>query len=466
MAGPEVKEVKIDEETLKNQEGPISEEQNALIAEAAAKELALENETPEAKKKREDKEAETTKAEQEEAEALATRAKEAGLEEGASEDDVVAAELKGRAIKVGLKEDANLEDVEKGELAIRAKDLGLAEDATLEEIEAKEAEKGEPSEKEKQEKAEREETERLAALEDAELIKVLMTPDKDGKALTEAEAKEVLEKDKAVVKKFDGEPYKLARGYRDIQSRATKAEEALKHTQGLMEQHQIEAAANAKITIPVVKGLIANGKITDGKGGFLTEGQVIAATKEAHPSQTKDKEDEEIIEFAAEKIRDSYLKGQDVIKADRKTKASTKRDELLAKLPEDAKDFETEIKGEVAKFSDAQILSPSFDLTDVIRWAKGNKYDVLKVDQEKFGQERYDAGLKKGQEEAKALGERQPGPKIKGKGKQHASSLTRELNQREQTRALDMYDGLKDLNETEKFKMYIEQFPNENDEFK
>ena len=81
-------EVKIDADTLKNQTTPISEEQSEAIADAALKELELENESPEDKKKREDAEEAETKAQEEKATEFATKAKELGLEEGASEEDI------------------------------------------------------------------------------------------------------------------------------------------------------------------------------------------------------------------------------------------------------------------------------------------------------------------------------------------------------------------------------------------
>lgn len=454
-------EVKIDPETLKTQTTPLTVEQEEAIAAEAQKEIGLAEETPEAKKKREEEEAVAKKADEEKAQDLAQRRKDAGLADDASEEEIVEAEQRQRAKKAGLAEDANLEDIEKAELTERAKAVGLAEDATLEEIEAKEAEKPEPSEEEKLEKAELEAIEKEAEDYDAEVVKGLVESDK----ITEDQAKEILAKDKAVIEKFEGIPYKLARGYRELQGRADKAEEQVKQAQGLMQQLQEQRVAEAKIDLPAVKNLIMDGKISDGKGGTLSEGQVIDACKRQYPSQTRDKEDEEVLEFAAEKIRDAYAKSQEGLRAERKVKASTRRDELLSKLPDDAKEFEAEIKAEVGKFSDAQVLNPAFDLSDVIRWAKGGKYDELKAQVDKARQEGYDSGLKKGKEEAKALGERTPGPKTQTKTTKRTSALAREMSTREEKRALEMYDGLQ-ISDQEKFKWYIEQYPEKDSEFK
>ena len=80
-------------EELKSQTS-LTEEQNEAMAQEAFRELALENETAEEKKEREEAEAKEAQAQTEKQEELKAKAKELGLDEAASEEEVIKAELK------------------------------------------------------------------------------------------------------------------------------------------------------------------------------------------------------------------------------------------------------------------------------------------------------------------------------------------------------------------------------------
>lgn len=429
-------------EELKTQTTPLTPEQEEAIAQEAMKEFELEQETPEQRKKREDEEVAATKAQEEKQVELKERAKAAGLEETASEEEIQTKEdelhqqnLLERAKKLNLSDDTSEEEIEKKELAERAKVVGLEETASLEEIEAKEKEVPVQEDKE------------------AEVIKALMESEK----VSEEQAKEILVKDKATSEKFGNDSIKLARGYRNLQSRATKAEEQAKQYEYTLKQLEDQQISNVNMTADVIKQKIVNGQFKDNKGNVRSEGEIVEAFRRQYPTLSREKEDDECLTMAAEKIKEAWNEGIQNIQRQNASQATEKRRELLSNLSDNDKEFEPVIKNMLEKSSDSQVLSPVFDLKDIIQWAKGAKFDDLNAQIKQKEQEAYERGLKKGQEEAKILGERTPAPQVQ-RGARKTSSLARELNTAEQQRARDMFDHL-DVSDREKFKLYIEVYP-------
>jgi len=436
------KEIKVDvsPEGLKEQVVDLSEEQNDEIARQADEEYDKEHMSEEEFKKKKDDE----KAEE---------------EENKTEEEKEAEEAKQK--KADEEEEAKEKEAKEKEAKENEENKG-------DDDEAKQKEKDKQKEEEEEAKKAKELEEGLTDEQKAEIekqeqdqIKIIVEKEE----VSEEEAKEILEKDKSIIKKYKGSPYELSRGYRNLQSLQSKTQKDLDTAKSQIQDSQREVEIQVANSAPTVKSIadgIRNGVLKDDKGNVFTEGHIIKSAKEEHPTATKDMDDDEVLEFASEKILTSMKTAKENYLSNLKTEAGERREKLLSDLPESDVEFKKEIKSVLDKVSDARVVSSNFILKDVVRWAKGDKLDALKKDMEAKVKKAYSDGVKKGEENAKVLGEKPPvggdGKPPKKKGSDNAS-----LTPKEQQRARDMFEST-GMEEAEMFKSYKEIYPDGEDD--
>jgi len=256
-----------------------------------------------------------------------------------------------------------------------------------------------PPEESAEEKAKKAEDEKLAletkTKEEEEKAKAVQTEfEKEIKeysqkhGMPEDVARKVIEGEKAISEKYANDPKKLSRAYRHQQSEYSRIHEENKL---LKEQVQADFMNPPKV-------------ILAGKAYTQEEAQevLIAAYRKEHQEQTEDLEDAEVWAIARKEIKSAYENERKERVSEQGRLAAQKKLELLTSLSEsDDKKFLSEIKPILEQTSDAQILSSHFDLTDMLLWAKGKSYD-------KELKEAEERGFKRGQEQAKILGEKPP----------------------------------------------------------
>lgn len=370
-------------------------------------------------------------------------------------------ELKSKAKELGLTEDATAEDIaakEKEtadtkleELKKRAVELGLSEDATEEDITAKEAEKAKEDDADPQkvfDKADAVEKEDLIAELELEMEKendeakkkemqatldkwnkVVAEPDPKEKEKTVDEeiteyakeknvsediAREVIEGRDAVIKKYEGNPKKLAHALRSLQSEYSKDKKALVDTAKALEQARIEVMMSSNIKPEEI--------LRKPDGSKLTKDECIEAYRDSYPGQCDNKDDDEVYDLQRKHVlsvlHQNKVNSQATVKAD----AKVKRVELMANLPKEAEPYRDSIKKMLDTFPDGAVAQEGFDLEEIILVHKGRDIDKLVKEAEK-------RGFKRGLEKKRVLGEmRQPGGKVrtntdvKGDPKSHGLS--------------------------------------------
>lgn len=177
--------------------------------------------------------------------------------------------------------------------------------------------------------------------------------------------------------------------------------------------------------------------------------QIVEKFRQKYPAKSELMTDEAIVEEVIDRAEQNYNVWREKRSIEITKEAADKRDVLISGLNETDKEFIADIKAALKETHDSIILDPEFTLSDIVRWAKGGKFD----DRVKTA---YDEGYRKGKEEAQILGERVP-PKPKGTGAKTGSAEVVNLNDDQKERALEMFD-IPGLPDEEKFKMYKDTF--------
>ena len=392
----EKKEVEVSVEDLKKKDNPTNADLDA-IAEAAraesAKEQELENETPEQKTEREatEKEEKESKAREE----LDVRAKEAGLEPGASEED----------IEVKEKEAGKFKETEEAKSA---------------------REKAETDQKEAFDKE----------------VKDFATEHK----VPEEDARKELEHIGKVGEKYGHDPKKLAKANLQLQRELVKIQEKAK-----VDARPAPVRAE-QIPLDTMVKLIEDGKLTSGDKALSKE-HIIKSFRDQYPDITEDLEDTKVIQMAAKELRDQFI-AQDKLTLEQIEKvAKARREELIAALDEDDKSFKDIIQPMLEKTPDSTVLEKEYDLDALLRFARGDK-EVIKSKIDAA----YQRGLKQGKEEAVILGNKPPiGGGAPSSKKDTGSVKISKLTSDQKKRANEMFDN-QDAFPTEdsRFLAYIE----------
>jgi len=387
-------EVKIDAETLKNQEG-VSDDQAQAIALEALNEIKAE------KKKDPDKE------------------EAGGQQDKDAEDAPKDKETEPTAEEIAAKEAE--EKVKEEERILAAKEEELSEE-----------EKAKKSEITKS----REESKNKTAQEEAEAYAKEHN-------VTADEAKADLESIAKIQEKYKGDPKQLAKAYLHFQRLHAKTETEMKALKDAK-----PAASDVKdIPIEAVEKWISEGKVTY-KDKVLTKETVIDSYRKANPDLTDAMDDDKVFMLAVKEYKQALEKGLEQERSKLSTEAKEKREAVLNTVSEAEKKYIPEIKPIIERLSDSAIMSEQFDINTYIAFAKGKTFDEtvkrLEVEKKAFGEKEYQRGL----EEAKIL-KRPPignGPKGKASG-----TLTDE----DKKRAKEMFDN-PDITEEKAYELYSE----------
>ena len=257
-------------------------------------------------------------------------------------------------------------------------------------------------------------------------------------------AREELEHITKIKDKYKDDDRELPLAFLNIQRLYTKTQEDLKKIQEAAPIKSIERLTDDDI----IKDIIDAGKITI-KGKPATREQIIESYRVSHPN-SENIDDDTVLAMTAEKIRQGLINQRTNQSHDMKLKAKDKRAEVISSIDEKDKEFLETVKDVVNNHSDEAILSDSFSVQDVIRWAKGEKYDELVSKHADEIKKAHDEGFRKGKEDAKILGIKSSETTPKESGKK-AVSLT-DVQKKE---ALDMFDT-DSMTDDEKFQSYIE----------
>jgi hypothetical protein len=320
----------------------------------------------------------------------------------AENDEAVKAE-KEKAVKLGLKEDATKEEVEAAEKKLKDEDFQkeVTEYAKIKNIKLEDAKN---------------------AIESFHKIK---------ERLTKSE-REVLEEHVALQRSN----VNLGRELKTIKDK-------------------IAQTPPQELTLDNVMKNLKEGKFTKADGKPITAEEAIEAYREKNPDICENLDDNAVLKLVADKTRDILISRREAYASEVISKAKERKEKLIADLGEGDKEFVADFKDTLDGLSPQTILSEDFNIGDIVQWAKGKHYDSLKKDFDAKLKEAEERGFKRGTEQAKILGLKQPpAPGQPNKGKGDGVSLT----ESEKTRAKSMFDGQK-MTEDEMFKAYREIYP-------
>lgn len=181
-----------------------------------------------------------------------------------------------------------------------------------------------------------------------------------GSNLSVDDAKEEIAKLRAISKKYNDDPVKLAKAYREVQSAYDK--------------QKVQASSNVN---PAVAAIAANPRsYVIGEVKKNAE-KLVAEFREQNPARSRDMDDEQVTEEIVERgtfaIKDQ-IRGYEI---KLKQEASNKREEFIKSIPEADRRYLPEIKPVLEQLPDYQIISKTFRFEDLVSWAKGKSVDRL-----------------------------------------------------------------------------------------
>lgn len=354
-----------------------------------------------------------------------------------AETDLISEHIRDEQIKANQKEDETpeaktereaeeKEETEakaKEELSNRAKEVGLEEGASEEEIIAKEREAGKVHENE-EEKANREKAEAEAkeALETE--VKAFAVENK----VSEEDARKELEHIQKVGEKYENSPKKLSKAFLAQQRENVKLQERLKD---ISKPKPISAE---QIPLPKMVELIEGGHITS-NGKAFTKDQVLQGYREQYPDITEGMEDEKVLQLAAKELRDKFIENAKTDQSKLADIASKKRTQLLDALSPEDKAFIADIQPILEKTPDEMVLQEDYTINEYILYAKGKTFDAkVKEAYDKGLKKGKEEAKIIGQKSPVGDGK----PPVK---KDNTETKIAGLTQEDKNRALSMYDG-------------------------
>lgn len=401
-----VGEVVLDAEALKNQEEPLSEEQNAAIRDNALKTVQKrekdgrnddeDDEDPfkakiiPSKDKNNPEDGEDGERSQETAEQKKIREDEEALEaekQQKAEEEQAAAEKKTKTEAAMAKKEAERDDDEKALV--------------------------------------KEHTEAQAAAREAELVSDAQEyATKFG--LTEEQARKEVERIYGIRDNYKGDSKELAKAVLFAKSKLTQ-----------LEQEIASIKKNPKLTRLKI----------DGKELSEEDSQkwLVNKFREHNPDLSDGLEDDKVLIMAEKELANAQRVALDKHKQAVKEQAEVKRRDLVDQLPEADKRFAPDIKGVLARVDDSELMSQDFDISEIIYYARGKYYH-------KHIKEEVEKARAEAVKEKKILG-KQPGDTSSGGQTQVKKGVKTSLTPDEQERALDMYQSLQHSPE-EKYALY------------
>ncbi len=412
-------EVKIDAETLKNQEGELTEAQIEALADVAAAEVEAE------------KSGKPVPKEKDQTDAGAAPAEETGL----TDDDLVAAD------------DESLDDTQKAKKAEIITERKKKEDERL--LAAKDEEL---TEEDKTRKAELVKTQQEAKDKEVEQE---ITAYAAEHSISAEEAKAELSNVGNLLEKYKNDPKQLAKALLHSEQIYGKLSNELKT---LKDERAVQPTQD--VTVDAVMKYVEDGKAMIGDKPVSKE-QFIEAYRNANPDLTTDLDDDKVFVMAAKEYKGIIDRAITEQKGQLSIKAKEKRDSVLNSLSEANKQYLPTVKPLIERLSDAQVMSENFDIGTYITFAKGQSHDatVKRLEQEKkeFGEKEYQRGLS----QAKILGEKRP----PGGGGGGGGGKTVTLTEAQKVRAKEMFES-KEITEEKACELYADLLKNGYDESK
>lgn len=257
-------------------------------------------------------------------------------------------------------------------------------------------------------------------------------------SLTYAQAKEDLEKTEAVIKNYKT-PQEIARALRSTQSELDR----IKNEAAKKDAPQVFARMNDDQFLAADRERLEENKE-----------KIVAEARRKRPAQTETMTDEAILEEVAYKRLDAYKTWADRQEGELRTKASEVRDQLIATIPAEDKQFIPDIKSILSKTSDRHVLSPDFDIKDLLYHARGQRYY-------EYGSEQYQLGLKKGREQPKIIG--QIGGTTGGGGQKPKAKTTSSagLSEGQKARAEEMFPAERGYTAEEAYSEFRDTYKDE-----
>ena len=251
--------------------------------------------------------------------------------------------------------------------------------------------------------------------------------------LTIAEAQEDIDKTKAIVEKYKGDPVELAR--------------ALKHTQSGYDQLK---SKESKPQVIVQKDPTAEIR----EFAESNKDKIIENFRKKFPAKSEAMTDEVIIEESVAQAERDYEVWQKTETEKISKNAVEKREQLLVSIPEGDKQFIPDVKALLSRTPDSQIVHESFDIKDLVYHARGSYYTSDRVKSIEA------AAFKRGKENPKILGVKTPvsggpAPKVP------ASSGVGGLNSDQKDRALEMFSAEDGYSEDQAYAAFKDTFKDE-----
>lgn len=284
----------------------------------------------------------------------------------------------------------------------------------------------------KPDKADKENSQIIAA-DDIDIIKKYA----EQNSISEEQAAEEVESNKAILKKYKDDPIELAKAYRSLQSTYDK--------QKLSDIQSQQAR--------MVNEIIIDPRAFVAKAELENSSKWIEEYRKTYPAKSELMTDAAIVEecrqIALNQVNGQISEYQVRLKSD----ANTRRQELIKSIPESDRSFSTEIGQVLAKFPDSQIVSQDFAFKDLVRWARGSETSIKKLVKE--AEER---GYKMAQE-GKILGEKfiAKTPSITKPKPRDGTSSVVQLSEYEKRQAREKFSSAYD-NDEDRYTAYIDVY--------
>lgn len=296
----------------------------------------------------------------------------------------------------------------------------------------------EPEEKEEEEeKVEEEQEEKAEEKEEAETEKKEEAPDLEALAkeyagklkITVEDAKKDLESIGRIREKYANDPFEMSKAILYSQRMASRFQQQVRDKQADSLNPYEWQEDKCVVTQE------------DGNKKEFTKEQIVEMFREKYPKRTERIDDDDVVYQMAKDDQAVYFNSRkEILLRDLKEKATERRKELLAQVPEQNKKYMEEINGIVEQFSDVYVVQPNFTIDDAVNVVLGKHYhdDIASARKE---------GYQKGLEKAKILEDKKAPT-----GKAPSSKQTT-LTPAEQEEALLMFEE-DPISKEEKFKLY------------
>lgn len=250
--------------------------------------------------------------------------------------------------------------------------------------------------------------------------------------LTYAEAREDIEKTKAIVEKYKNDPFEMARALRSTQS----AYDKVKHQEVKKDQ--------------IFRRMDDNQFLSQSRAHFeQNKDKFVGQYRDRFPAKSELMTDDAIIDDLVERSLNDYREYADKQEIELRNKASQRRDQLLSSIKESDRRFLPDVKAVIEKSSDHQILG-DFDINNVVYWAKGQRYDAdIKAAE--------DRGFKRGQEQTKIIGAKTGGDGT-NPPKKPVETFGTKLTKAQKDRAVEMYPAEDGYSAEKAYQMFMETF--------